>query len=69
MEMYGIRFRVDNVELFKKLRSLFVEAKRDKDAECARDPNEWIQLVPHKIKEGFSWPTPEDRKHWLTIRD
>ena len=69
MEMFGVRFAVNDPQRFETLRSLFAEAKRDKDAEQFREPKEWVRLVPDEIKGRFSWPTPGEREHWLAVRD
>jgi hypothetical protein len=69
MDVFGVRFSVNNSERFKALRSLYVEIKRDKDAGEFRDPEEWVRLVPDDIKGRFFWPTREDREKWLSVRD
>jgi hypothetical protein len=69
MESFGVRFSVNDIRRFETLRSLFIEAKRDKDSEQARDPSEWASLVPDEIKSCFSWPTSEERERWLAIRN
>jgi hypothetical protein len=69
MKAFGIRFRVDNPERFGTLRSLYAEIKKDKDAGEFRDPSEWVRMVPDEIKGQFSWPTQEERDHWLAVRD
>jgi hypothetical protein len=69
MKAFGVRFAVNAPERFEILRALFTEVKRDKDAGQFRDPTEWVGLVPDEIKARFSWPTPEERAHWLTVRN
>jgi hypothetical protein len=69
MEAFGVRFTVHDLQRFKTLQALYAEVKRDKDTEKFRDPESWVRLVPDEIKYRFSWPTPEQRKHWLGIRN
>jgi hypothetical protein len=69
MEAFGVRFAVNDPQRFNALRSLFTEVKRDKDAGQFRDTQEWVRLVPDEIKGRFGWPTPEERDHWLAVRD
>lgn len=69
MEAFGVRFAVNDPQRFDALRSLFAEVKRDKDTEQFRVPEEWGRLVPDEIKARFFWPTPEEREHWLAVRD
>jgi hypothetical protein len=69
MEAFGVRFAVDDSQRFEALRLLYAEVKRDKDAGQFRDPAEWVRLVPDEVKGRFSWPTPEERAHWLGIRN
>ena len=69
MEAFGVQFAVNDPERFNALRSLYGEIKRDKDADQFRDPDEWVGLVPDDVKARFSWPTPEERAHWLGIRN
>jgi hypothetical protein len=69
MDAFGVRFAVNNPQRFETLRSLYAEIKRDKDARQFRDPAEWVRLVPDEIKGKFSWPTPEEREHWLAVRE
>eukprot|EP00456_Euglypha_rotunda_P009131 TRINITY_DN1194_c0_g1_i24.p1 TRINITY_DN1194_c0_g1~~TRINITY_DN1194_c0_g1_i24.p1 ORF type:complete len:180 (-),score=30.51 TRINITY_DN1194_c0_g1_i24:16-555(-) len=69
MEAFGVRFAVNDPQRFEALRSLYAEIKRDKDSEQFRDPSEWVRLVPDAVKGRFSWPTAEERAHWLGIRD
>jgi len=68
MEAFGVRFSVNDPERFEALRSLYAEVKRDKDAGQFRDPAEWVRLVPDEVKSRFSWPTLDERAHWLSIR-
>lgn len=69
MEAFGVRFAVNDSDRFETLRSLYAEVRRDKDADQFRDPVEWVLLVPDVVKARFSWPTPEERTHWLSIRN
>src|SRR5689334_1535551 len=69
MEPFGVRFTVNDVPRFETLRSLFAEVKQDKDAGHFRDPKGWVRLVPDELKARFAWPTPEERAHWLAVRD
>jgi hypothetical protein len=69
MKAFGVRFAVNDSRRFEALRSLYTEVKRDKDAGQFRDPAEWVRLVPDEVKAEFSWPTPEERAHWLGIRN
>lgn len=69
MEAFGVRFAVTDLQRFDALCSLYAEVKRDKDAGHFRDPAEWVRLIPNEVKARFSWPTPEERSHWLDIRD
>jgi hypothetical protein len=69
MEAFGVRFAVNDARRFEVLRALYAEVKRDKDAGQPRDPEEWVRLVPDEVKGAFSWPTPDERAHWLGIRD
>ena len=70
MKAFGVRFAVVNdSRRFEALRSLYSEVTRDKDAGQFRDPAEWVRLVPDEVKAEFSWPTPEERAHWLGIRN
>jgi hypothetical protein len=69
MEAFGVRFTVNNSERFEALCALYAEVKKDKDAGQFRDPVEWARLVPHEVKAQYSWPTPEERSHWLGIRN
>ncbi len=69
MNAFGVRFVVNDAQRFASLRSLYVEIKRDKDTSQPRDADEWVLLVPDEVKGAFSWPTPEERTHWLGIRD
>jgi hypothetical protein len=69
MEAFGVRFAVEDRQRFETLRSLFAEIKRDKDAGRFRDPEDWTRLVPDEIKGRFTWPTTEERGHWLTVRN
>jgi hypothetical protein len=69
METFGVQFAVNDAQRFDALHSLFAEVKRDKDAEQFRNPNDWMRLVPDEIKSRFSWPTSEEREHWLAVRD
>src|SRR5690242_15851561 len=69
MDAFGVRFAVNAPQRFDALRSLYAAIKRDKDRGTFRDPSEWVQLVPDEIKGKFSWPTSEERKHWLVVRD
>jgi hypothetical protein len=68
MEAFGVRFAVNDLQRFEALRALYAEVKRDKDADQFRDPSEWVRLVPDEVKGHFSWPTAEERAHWLGIR-
>src|ERR1700733_2915355 len=69
MDEFGLPFAVNDPQRFEALRSLYTEVKRDKDAGQFRDPAGWAQLVPEEVKARFSWPTPEERAHWLGIRN
>lgn len=69
MEASGVRFAVNDARRFETLRSLYAEVKRDKDGGRSRDPAEWVRLVPDEIKGRFSWPTDEERRRWLAVRD
>jgi hypothetical protein len=69
MQAFGVRFTVDDAKRYEQLRSLFMEIKRDKDADQFRDPDEWVRLVPDEVKRGFIWPTSQQRAHWLSVRD
>ena len=69
MEAFGVRFAVNNADRFEALQSLYAEIKRDKDANHSRDAEELERLVPDEIKGAFSWPTPRQRAHWLSIRN
>ena len=69
MKDFGIRFVVNDSERFEQLRSLFAELKQDKETGEFRDPNAWAQLVPDGVKAGFHWPTEEERRRWLAVRD
>lgn len=69
MEAFGVRFSVNDQQRYQILRSIYAEVKRDKDAGNFRAPELWVQMVPDDIKSNFSWPTLEQRKHWLTIRN
>lgn len=69
MEQFGVRFTVGDLQRFETLQLLYAEVKRDKDAGQLRDPEEWVRMVPDEIKCRFSWPTPDQRRHWLDIRD
>ncbi|HET6384911.1 MAG TPA: hypothetical protein VFJ58_16070 [Armatimonadota bacterium] len=69
MDELGVRFTVSDLQRFNLLQSLYAEVKRDKDAGEFRDPTQWLGLVPDEIKGRFSWPTAEEREHWLAIRD
>ena len=69
MEAFGVRFAVNNRQRFEALCSLYIEVRRDKDAGHFRDPAQWVQLVPDEVKARFSWPTTEQRAHWLDIRN
>jgi hypothetical protein len=69
MNEFGVRFAVHDSKRFAMLQSLYTEVKRDKDAGHFRDPEEWVRMIPDEIKSRFSWPTPEQRQHWLRIRD
>jgi|SRR5581483_10215098 len=68
MEEFGVRFTVRDLNRFTLLQSLYAAVKHDKDAGQFRDPEEWVRMVPDEIKCRFSWPTPEQRRHWLGIR-
>jgi hypothetical protein len=68
MKEFGVRFTVHDPNRFAVLQSLYAEVKRDKDAGQFRDPEEWVRMVPDEIKCRFSWPTQEQRRHWLGIR-
>jgi hypothetical protein len=69
MEAFGVRFTVHDSQRFETLRSLYAEARRDKDAGRFRNPAEWVRLVPDEIKGRFSWPTDEERQQWLAVRN
>ncbi|QVL33940.1 hypothetical protein KIH39_08540 [Telmatocola sphagniphila] len=69
MESFGVRFAVNNLDRFEILCSLYVELRRDKNSGHFRDPVEWVQHVPDEVKARFSWPTPDERAHWLDIRN
>jgi hypothetical protein len=69
METFGVRFAVDDLQRFEALRSLYLEVGRDKDTGRFRDPAEWVRMVPDEIKARFSWPTPEERAQWLSVRN
>ena len=69
MEAFGVRFAVDDPQRFEALHALYAEIKRDKDAGQFRDPAEWVRLVPDEVKGRFSWPTNEERRRWLVVRD
>lgn len=69
MEAFGVRFTVNNPQRFESLRALFAEIKHDKDAGTFRDGDAWLPLVPDEVKGRFSWPTAEERQHWLAIRN
>jgi hypothetical protein len=69
MEAFGVRFSVNDLTRFEALRSLYAEVKRDQDSGRFRDPGEWVRLVPDEVKTRFSWPTAEEREHWLGIRN
>lgn len=69
MDAFGVRFAGNKPQHFEALRSLYAEVKRDKDSGEFRDPAEWVRLVPDEFKGQFSWPTPEEREHWLAVRD
>jgi hypothetical protein len=68
MDAFGVRFSVNSTMRFESLRSLYAEFKRDKQAGQFRESSEWIRLVPDEIKRQFSWPTSQDREHWLAVR-
>jgi len=68
MDAFGVRFRVTNPSRFETLKSLYAEIKLDKDGDQSRDPAEWVRLVPDDVKSHFSWPTLEERAHWLAVR-
>jgi hypothetical protein len=69
VEPFGVRFAVDDPRRYEALRSLYAEVKRDKDAGQFRDSAEWVRLVPDEAKARFVWSTPEERAHWLGIRN
>lgn len=69
MEDFGVRFSVNDQQRYQILRSIYAKVKQDKDAGQFRDPQEWVKMVPDEIKSNFSWPSPEQRKHWLSIRN
>jgi hypothetical protein len=69
MKAFGVRFAVNDPQRFELLRSVYGEVKRDNDSGQFRDPEEWVRMVPDEIKSRFSWPTSEQREHWLRIRD
>jgi hypothetical protein len=68
MAAFGVRFAVSSRERFHALRALFLEVKKDKDAEEFRDPAAWVGLVPDEIKGNFEWPSDAERQEWLTVR-
>ena len=68
MEAFGVKFAVNDLQRFEALHSLFAEVKRDKDADQFREPAEWVRWVPDEVKGRFSWPTPQERAHWLGMR-
>ncbi len=69
MEAFGVQFAVNDPQRYEALRSLYSEVRRDKNAGQFRDPMEWVRLVPDEVKARFSWPTAEERSHWLGIRN
>jgi hypothetical protein len=69
MNAFGICFRMDDRVRFDSLRALFAEIKHDKNAGNFRDPSMWPSRVPDEIKYKFFWPTAEERKQWLAVRD
>jgi hypothetical protein len=68
MEAFGVRFAVNDAQRFESLRRIFVEAKKDKEANVFRDAKAWAALVPDEIKPRFSWMTDQERDEWAARR-
>jgi len=68
MKDFGVQFRINDNLRFEQLAALWAEIKREKDADTARDPSEWVALVPDPVKAHFEWPTSEERSRWLSVR-
>ena len=62
-------FHVDDQARFGKLQTLWAEVKQDKDAENFRDDVAWLRFIPDEAKSRFYWPSAEERRDWLAIRD
>jgi hypothetical protein len=69
MEAIGIRFAVNDAQRFEALHSIFRKLKHSKGTGEFPDPEHWTRLVPDDVKGQFSWPTSEERNHWLSVRD
>jgi hypothetical protein len=68
MDAFGVRFAVNDPMRFAILQTLYAEIKHDKDTGKFRNAVEWLRFVPDEIKGKFSWPTTEEREHWLSVR-
>ena len=61
-----IEFDVNNSKRFERLKTVFLELKKDKDADAFRPDEEWPKLFDDEALDSFYWPTPEKRAQWLT---
>jgi hypothetical protein len=59
-----IEFTVNNPERFERLRRVFLELKKDKDADHFRAEEEWPRYFDNEALDHFHWPTPEERSRW-----
>ena len=60
-----IAFAVNNREQFEHLRNVFLELKKDKDADQFRAEVEWPKYFDDQALDNFYWPTHEERSRWL----
>jgi len=60
-----VEFTVNNRERFERLRNVFLELKKEKDADQFRPEIEWPQFFDDQALDHFYWPTPEERSRWL----
>lgn len=60
-----IEFEVSDPERFERLKAVFLELKKDKDADDFRPDEEWPKLFDEESLDFFYWPTSAERAQWL----